>query len=79
MITPEPKGTEPGYYCNLHRMAGGHGGSRLKDGSYRVKSILDTELGNPDALLARGKEFARTTDSAAGRGCLKKRMPAGNG
>ena len=36
-------------------------GSRLKDGSYRVRIIQTAELGNPYVFLFGGKEFARTT------------------
>jgi hypothetical protein len=53
-------------------------GSRLKDGSYRVRIIQTTELGNPYVSLLGGKEFARTTYGTDGRGYLKKRKPAGN-
>ncbi len=60
-------------------MANEHSGSRLKDGSYNVKSIYGTELGNPDVPLIGGKKFVRTTDGTVGRGCLKKRKPACNG
>ncbi|MDY9925592.1 hypothetical protein [Methanosarcina sp.] len=60
-------------------MVNGHNGSRSRDGSYSVKSIFDTELGNPYTLLSRGMEVARLTNGVDGRGCFKKRMPACNG
>ena len=37
------------------------------------------ERGKPDMLLARGKWVARVTESIAGKGGGKKRMPVSNG
>jgi len=42
------------------------------------KKFPDTELGNPDALLAGGMEAVRPTKGAAGRGWFRKRKLAGN-
>ena len=41
--------------------------------------IHTTELGNPYPPLERGMEAVRLTKGGDGKGCPKKRMPAGNG
>ena len=71
-------GKEPGYIGSTHDIMNEQSVPGLKIAPKTTILSRISELGNPYALLLRGRDFARRTDGADGRGGSKKRKPCRN-
>lgn len=73
--TLEPKGKEPGYIGFSHDITNELSVSGLKITPKATILSGISELGKPYALPLGGRDFARRTNGADGRGGSKKRKP----
>ena len=71
-------GKEPGYFGFRHDITNELSVPGLKIAPKATILSGISELGNPYVLLIRGRDFARRTDGADGRGSSKKRRPGCN-
>ena len=76
--TLAPKGKEPGYIGSIHDITNELSVPGLEIAPKMTILSRITELGNPFALLLKGRDFARKNDGADGRGNSKKRKPGCN-
>jgi len=73
--TLAPKGKEPGYIGSIHDITNELSVPGLEIAPKMTILSRISELGNPYALLLKGRDFARRNDGADGIGDSKKRKP----